>query len=87
MTYKSRVVDVGALVAAAERGAAQRARLEAALDGARAALRSARAAAASTQQAERGAQTQLGELTAQLNAAKARVTSLTVIRCSIPSLI
>ncbi|XP_073942945.1 cell division cycle and apoptosis regulator protein 1-like isoform X2 [Choristoneura fumiferana] len=77
VTYKSRVVDVGALVAAAERGAAQRARLEAALDGARAALRSARAAAASTQQAERGAQTQLGELTAQLNAAKARVTSLT----------
>ncbi|XP_059052766.1 cell division cycle and apoptosis regulator protein 1-like [Achroia grisella] len=77
VVYKSRVVDVGALVAAEARGAAQRARLEAALEGARAALRAARAAAAHTQQAERGAQTQLSDLTASLAAARARIASLT----------
>jgi multidrug efflux pump subunit AcrA (membrane-fusion protein) len=76
--YKSRVVDVGALVAAEARGAAARARLETALEAARAALAQARAAAASTQQAERGAQTQLSDLAASLAAARARLTSLTV---------
>ncbi|XP_026755499.2 cell division cycle and apoptosis regulator protein 1-like [Galleria mellonella] len=77
VVYKSRVVDVGALVAAEARGAAQRARLEAALESTRAQLRAARAAAAHTQQAERGAQTQLSDLTASLAAARARITSLT----------
>ncbi|KAL0832692.1 hypothetical protein ABMA28_000878 [Loxostege sticticalis] len=75
--YKSRVVDVGALVSASARDAATRARLEAALDAARTALRAARAAAASTQQAERGAQNQLSDLSNNLAAARARIASLT----------
>lgn len=78
VTYKSRVVDVGALLAAGARWAAQRARLEAALAEQGAALRAARAAAASTQRAERGAQVQLNDVCAALNAAKARIGSLTV---------
>ncbi|KPI91379.1 Cell division cycle and apoptosis regulator protein 1 [Papilio xuthus] len=77
VVYKSRVIDVGAMVEAAGRAAGERARLESALENARAALRAARAAAASTQQAERGAQTQLSDLSAQLAAAKAKLTSLT----------
>ena len=76
--YKSRLVDVGALVKAEARSAAGRARLEAALESTRAALRAARAAAASTQQAERGAQTQVSDLSASLTAARARIASLTV---------
>ncbi|CAB3238909.1 unnamed protein product [Arctia plantaginis] len=75
--YKSRLVDVGALVAAEARGAASRARLEAALDATRGALRAARAAAASTQQAERGAQHQLSDLSRGLASARARIASLT----------
>ncbi|XP_075971593.1 cell division cycle and apoptosis regulator protein 1-like [Anticarsia gemmatalis] len=75
--YKSRLVDVGALVAGQARGAAARGRLEAALESTRAALRAARAAAASTQQAERGAMTQLSDLSASLNSARARIASLT----------
>ncbi|XP_028178137.1 cell division cycle and apoptosis regulator protein 1-like [Ostrinia furnacalis] len=75
--YKSRIVDVGALVAAEARGSATRARLESALESARAALRAARAAAASTQQAERGAKTQLSDLSHNLAAARARIASLT----------
>ncbi|CAK1598726.1 unnamed protein product [Parnassius mnemosyne] len=74
--YKSRVVDVGALVEQASRAAGERARLEAALENVKSALKAARAAALSTQQAERGAQSQLSDLNAQLAAAKARVTSL-----------
>lgn len=77
--YKSRLVDVGALVKAEARSAASRARLEGALESTRAALRAARAAAASTQQAERGAQTQVSDLSASLTAARARIASLTVI--------
>ncbi|XP_063619389.1 cell division cycle and apoptosis regulator protein 1-like [Cydia splendana] len=76
VVYKSRVIDLGAWVAAEARTAALRARLEAALDDARAQLRAARQAAASRQQAERGATAQLGELQDQLAAARARVTSL-----------
>lgn len=76
--YKSRLVDVGALVKAEARSAAGRARLETALESTRAALRAARAAAASTQQAERGAQTQVSDLSASLTAARARIASLTV---------
>lgn len=75
--YKSRLVDVGALVKAEARSAASRARLEGALESTRAALRAARAAAASTQQAERGAQTQVSDLSASLTAARARIASLT----------
>lgn len=75
--YKSRLVDVGALVAAEARGAAARARLETALEATRTALKAARAAAASTRQAERGAQSQLSDLTASLANARARITSLT----------
>ncbi|XP_047022062.1 cell division cycle and apoptosis regulator protein 1-like [Helicoverpa zea] len=75
--YKSRLVDVGALVRAEARSAAGRARLEAALESTRAALKAARAAAASTQQAERGAQTQVSDLSASLAAARARIASLT----------
>lgn len=78
MIYKSRVVDVGALVAAEARGAAVRSRLEQALEAARTALKAARAAAASTQQAERGAQSQLTDVSANLAAARARIASLTV---------
>ncbi|XP_045447120.1 cell division cycle and apoptosis regulator protein 1-like [Melitaea cinxia] len=77
VVYKSRVVDVGALVAGAARWAGERARLEAALGETRAALRAARAAAANTQRAERGAQAQLGDLAASLAAARARIASLT----------
>ncbi|XP_013190345.2 cell division cycle and apoptosis regulator protein 1 [Amyelois transitella] len=75
--YKSRVIDIGALVAAEARSSAHRARLESALESARAALKAARAAAASTQQAERGAQSQLSDVNAHLAAARARITSLT----------
>ncbi|XP_068631122.1 cell division cycle and apoptosis regulator protein 1-like [Battus philenor] len=75
--FKSRVVDIGALVEQAAKAAGERAKLELALENAKAALKAARAAAASTQQAERGAQSQLSDLNAQLAAAKARVTSLT----------
>lgn len=76
--YKACMVDVGALVRAEARGAAARARLEAALEAARAALRSARHSAASIQQAERGAATQLEDVSASLVAARARIASLTV---------
>lgn len=76
--YKTRVVDVGALVAAAARSSAQRSRLETALEAARTALRNARQAAASIQQAERGAASQLTDVSASLAAARARITSLTV---------
>lgn len=76
--YKSRVVDVGALMSAEARGAATRLRLERALASAREALAAARHAAASTQQAERGAKSQLTDLNASLTAARARIASLTV---------
>lgn len=76
--YKSRIVDVGALVAAGVRDAAVRTRLEAALEQARGALRAARQTAASIQQAERGATTQLCDVSASLAAARARIASLTV---------
>lgn len=90
--FKSRVVDVGALVEQASRAAGERARLETAIENLKTALKEARAAAASTQQAERGAQSQLCDLSAQLVAAKARVASLTVsflylspsINCVVP---
>ncbi|XP_064071334.1 cell division cycle and apoptosis regulator protein 1-like isoform X1 [Vanessa tameamea] len=77
VTYKSRVVDVGALVAGAARWAGERARLETALADAGSALRAARAAAACTQRAERGAQVQLNDVCAALAAARARIASLT----------
>ncbi|CAH2071421.1 unnamed protein product, partial [Iphiclides podalirius] len=74
--YKSRVVDVEALVEQASRAAGERARLETAIENLKTALKAARATAAFTQQAERGAQSQLCDLNAQLAASKARVTSL-----------
>lgn len=72
------MVDIGALLAVSARWAGQRAKLETALAEQAAALRAARAAAANTQRAERGAQVQLNDVCAALNAAKARIGSLTV---------
>ncbi|KAJ0178834.1 hypothetical protein K1T71_005609 [Dendrolimus kikuchii] len=77
VTYKSRLVDVGALMAAEARGAGARLRLEQALAAAKEALSAARHAAASTQQAERGAKSQLTDLSASLAAARTRIASLT----------
>ncbi|XP_045523505.1 cell division cycle and apoptosis regulator protein 1-like [Pieris brassicae] len=76
VSYKSRIVDVGALVNSAAKWQAERARLQTALEQAQAALKAARATAASTQQAERGAKSQLSDLNADLAAARARITSL-----------
>ncbi|CAK1546085.1 unnamed protein product [Leptosia nina] len=76
VSFKSRIVDVGALVNSAARWQAERARLQAALEQTQAALKAARAAAASTQQAERGAKSQLSDLSADLAAARARIASL-----------
>lgn len=77
VSYKNRVVDVGALVSSTSRWAAERAALERALESTRSALAAARRAALSRQQAQRGAQNQLSDLTASLAAARARVTTLT----------
>ncbi|XP_041970435.1 cell division cycle and apoptosis regulator protein 1-like [Aricia agestis] len=75
--YGGRAIEVASLVAAADKWAGTRARLEAALEATRSQLRAARAAAHSTQQAERGAHAQLTDLSASLAAARARITSLT----------
>ncbi|XP_039749582.1 cell division cycle and apoptosis regulator protein 1-like [Pararge aegeria] len=75
--YKSRLVDVGALVLGASRWAGERARLEAALKDAGNALKVARATAARTQNAERGAQVQLNDVSSALSAARTRIASLT----------
>ncbi|XP_026322034.1 cell division cycle and apoptosis regulator protein 1-like isoform X2 [Hyposmocoma kahamanoa] len=76
VVYKSRVVDVGALVASAARSALVRTKLEDELESTKRALKAARAAAAHTLQAERGAQNQLSDVSEHLAAAKARITSL-----------
>lgn len=81
--YKSRVVDVGALVASAARSALVRTKLEDELESTKRALKAARAAAAHTLQAERGAQNQLSDVSEHLAAAKARITSLTVGACTL----
>lgn len=78
VVYKSRVVDVGALVASAARSALVRTKLEDELESTKRALKAARATAAHTLQAERGAQNQLSDVSEHLAAAKARITSLTV---------
>ncbi|GBP37980.1 Cell division cycle and apoptosis regulator protein 1 [Eumeta japonica] len=75
--YKSRLVDVGATLAALTRSETQRVRLEAAVSEARAVARTMRAAAAATQAASGRAQAQVASLQAQLATAKGRIASIT----------